>query len=186
MTKPEGKPILLSDFLLLFIPVGTSRWGEKKIFRMVRCAYNFFFFRRRKEKNDQQMQCKFVTVWRKMLLKLGSCKFSVTSMDLAQAEVWKWDKKKMLLWLAFWLKRSEILYKVMRSPSPEMFKSMPFGGNAVERTQTLESGSRGWPLKTFLGLRIYDSLRSAERRKKVMWGNVSNSIGIFLIYLWPK
>lgn len=64
-----------------------------------------------------------------------------------------------------------------------MFKSMPFGGNAVERTQTLESGSRGWPLKTFLGLRIYDSLRSAERRKKVMWGNVSNSIGIFLIYL---
>lgn len=40
----------------------------------------------------------------------------------------------------------------------------------VERIQTLEKRPSGWPLKAFLGLRVYASLRSAARRKKSDWG----------------
>lgn len=56
---------------------------------------------------------------------------------------------------------------MVRSPSPERFKYMPLGGDIVERIQTLERSLGSWPVKTFPGLRGYDSLRSTERNKKV-------------------
>lgn len=43
---------------------------------------------------------------------------------------------------------------------------MPLGGGVLERIQTLQNRSSGRPLKTFLGVRVYDCFQSAEGKKE--------------------